>query len=340
MMRCVIYCSIASADWSGDNLNDLIWEIRDRDDPAHVAQRLVYTNGRFIQLIEGPHDAIELAYARIASDPRHHSLVTIVDRRAPERLFPEMATFSTPEPIEAPLDPRGGETDPPNLATGRADHPPSLLELITTASAGAITTSLRVVPRQSRAIDTVDRLLLAVERLVTSSGPSKLTVRDVAIEANVTSQTAYRYFRDTDDLLRVFVNRRQALVLQRIRTKLQQGQFTGEADLADSMISFVFEALRKKRAVPQAFWHFVLKRHHNLHYDQVWSLADDVTAAMRRCDIPCAQITRVEIASGLVAAIAAAKGMALYEPTFFGTPACRTLLRGLFQSPLGVAARS
>jgi AcrR family transcriptional regulator len=339
MIRCIIYCSIASTDWSENDLDNLVGEIRARDDPGHVAQRLVYTNGRFIQVLEGPYDAVELAYARIAGDSRHHSLAMIVDRQAPDRIFPEMAIFSTPDTLESPSGIWDGETDPPNLAVNQTP-PPSLLALLASASAGAITNTLRVVPRQPRAIDTVDRILIAVERLVARSGPSKLTVRDAAIEANVTSQTAYRYFQDTDDLLRGIVSRRQGVMLQRVRTNLQQGQFTSEADIADSMISFLVEALRKRPLAPQAFWRFVLRRHHDLQYDEIWSMAEDVLAAMRRCNIPSAHITRVEVASSLIGTIAAAKGIALNDPAFFGNPSCRALLRAVLQSALGVAART
>ena len=331
MIRCLIYCSIVASDWSNSKLDELIRETRANNDPHQVAQMLVYTNGRFIQLLEGQADAVARAYERIAADPRHHSLTTILSRDAPERLFPELATFSAPETDLAPAD---------------AEHPASsqaeinsLSDLIASAAAGAVKSSLRVMPQQPRAIATVDRLLFAVERLVTSSGPNKLTVQDVAIEANVTSQTAYRYFQNTDDLLRVFVSRRQALVLQRIRKNLLHEHFTTQADLANSMVGFMFDALQKKRAVPQAFWHFVLSRHHDVQYEEIWSLADAVLQTMRRCNIQSTLITRVEVAAGLTAAIAAAKGIALHDAAFFRTAACRTLLTGLFQSALAHGAQ-
>ena len=339
MIRCLIYCSVVSSSWSSIQFDELTRETRANNDPHEVAQLLVYTNGRFIQLLEGQADAVAQAYERITADPRHHSVTTILSRDAPERLFPELAIFPAAESAASPLDHGDSEVDRADHAGNYAETA-SLSDLIASSSAGAVQNSLRVMPRQPRAIATVDRLLLAAERLVTSSGPNNLTVQDVAVEANVTPQTAYRYFQNTDDLLRVFVSRRQALVLQQIRKNLLYDHFTSQADLANRMIDFMFDALQKKRAVPQAFWHFVLSRHHDLQYGEIWLLADAVLDAMRRCDIAAAGVTRVEVAAGLTATIAAAKGIALQDAAFFRTPACRTLLRGLFRSALGSAAQA
>ncbi len=341
MVRCVIYCSIASSPWTTADLEELVRETLTKNAALQVFSRLTYVAGRFIQILEGPAAAIEALYQRIKADPRHHTLVPVLDRQAADRAFPEMTIFAPAKPGD-PQDASDAGAPEPAEPPPLVERPEStsLMDLMASPSAQAIKNSLRVMPLQNRAINTVDRLLLAVERLVTSTGPNKLTVREVALEANVTFQTAYRYFQHTDDLLRVFVSRRQALGLQRVRDALMQGAFTSEADMAETMITILFGALQKKRAVPEAFWQFILRRHHDLQYDEIWSLAEPVFAAMRRCGIPCAHITEAEIASGLMAVIAAAKGIALRQSAFLHTRACRAMMINIFLSALGSTARS
>lgn len=49
---------------------------------------LLYADGvRFLQVLEGPDLPVRRAYARIAADPRHRSLVVLSDRTIDEREF-------------------------------------------------------------------------------------------------------------------------------------------------------------------------------------------------------------------------------------------------------------
>lgn len=48
---------------------------------------LVAGEGRFLQLLEGPAEAVEAVYARIGQDPRHADLALIHSGRAERRLF-------------------------------------------------------------------------------------------------------------------------------------------------------------------------------------------------------------------------------------------------------------
>ena len=48
---------------------------------------LLYSDGQFVQLFEGPELAVRALYARIQRDPRHTQVVTVSDGPAPQRWF-------------------------------------------------------------------------------------------------------------------------------------------------------------------------------------------------------------------------------------------------------------
>lgn len=55
---------------------------------------LVWSDARFAQILEGPADALDLIYARLAEDPRHHDLVLLGRWPIVERLFPDWSMRS------------------------------------------------------------------------------------------------------------------------------------------------------------------------------------------------------------------------------------------------------
>ncbi len=49
---------------------------------------LVHIRRHFFQLLEGPPDAVETTFSRIAADPRHHDVIKLRDLSITERHFP------------------------------------------------------------------------------------------------------------------------------------------------------------------------------------------------------------------------------------------------------------
>jgi hypothetical protein len=66
-----------------------------RDD---VTGALICRDDLFVQFLEGPVDAIEATYGRIARDDRHIDVLPLTRRAIPagERLFPKWAMFDDP----------------------------------------------------------------------------------------------------------------------------------------------------------------------------------------------------------------------------------------------------
>ena len=63
-----------------------------RNNARDAITGLLYVDGRrFLQVLEGPTDAVERAFARIAGDPRHRAVVTLSRRAIEAREFGEWA---------------------------------------------------------------------------------------------------------------------------------------------------------------------------------------------------------------------------------------------------------
>ena len=89
MLRSLAYRSrYVGADFDAD-AERIAATARERNAGLGVTGALVPYEGRFFQVIEGPPDAIEALYARIASDPRHDELRVLVDRPASRRVLPQ-----------------------------------------------------------------------------------------------------------------------------------------------------------------------------------------------------------------------------------------------------------
>jgi hypothetical protein len=62
-----------------------------RNSKSNVSGCLLLVNGWFIQLLEGPSEAVESTLARIAIDPRHNDLQVIENELVKERIFSDWA---------------------------------------------------------------------------------------------------------------------------------------------------------------------------------------------------------------------------------------------------------
>lgn len=87
MLFTLTYVSRATRDFSPGDLDALAEQSR-RDNAAHgITGVLLYAEGRFLQRLEGPRDAIAALYARIARDERHTVVFTTDVRDLERRVF-------------------------------------------------------------------------------------------------------------------------------------------------------------------------------------------------------------------------------------------------------------
>ncbi|SEI20668.1 BLUF domain-containing protein [Tardiphaga sp. OK245] len=88
----ILYLSTANQPFSPGDLSELLQKARARNDAAHITGMLVYSDGDFLQALEGePENVIEV-YGRISVDPRHRD-ISLLQRGIGygDRLFPNWA---------------------------------------------------------------------------------------------------------------------------------------------------------------------------------------------------------------------------------------------------------
>lgn len=86
----LIYASVPrNLHASQTELTDLLDTCRRINTPLGITGLLLYKEGLFLQLLEGPEPAVKQIYAKIFQDSRHHSCMVINEGVADQRLFPD-----------------------------------------------------------------------------------------------------------------------------------------------------------------------------------------------------------------------------------------------------------
>lgn len=77
-------------------LNGILADARRCNPRDDITGALVCRHDLYLQLLEGPRDAVEAAYARIAIDDRHVDVVRLYSAETHTRLFPAWAMRDDP----------------------------------------------------------------------------------------------------------------------------------------------------------------------------------------------------------------------------------------------------
>ena len=80
----LVYKSLAADGVDDAEVLGILRVSQTRNQRERISGLLVFQAPVFVQLLEGPPEAVEALYARIAADPRHHT-VELIERRAAER---------------------------------------------------------------------------------------------------------------------------------------------------------------------------------------------------------------------------------------------------------------
>lgn len=83
----VLYRSRATHAPTETDLQALLEWSRTYNAQQQLTGLLLYSDGRFVQLVEGSEAAVRALYARIQQDPRHTQVVTLSDGPGPQRWF-------------------------------------------------------------------------------------------------------------------------------------------------------------------------------------------------------------------------------------------------------------
>ncbi|WP_413602264.1 BLUF domain-containing protein [Curtobacterium sp. Curtsp57] len=103
MLHSLVYMSSARERFDDDELETILSYARERNTGDGLSGLLVYRAGRFMQLLEGPYDAVMATYARILEDDRHHDVSLLVEESIHTRRFPEWTmAFDRDESSELP----------------------------------------------------------------------------------------------------------------------------------------------------------------------------------------------------------------------------------------------
>lgn len=85
----LIYASTAVDRFGEPELVALLCRAREANARVGVTGMLLYVDGSFFQVLEGEPDAVERQFAKIAADPRHSGIVTIIKEPIAKRSFGE-----------------------------------------------------------------------------------------------------------------------------------------------------------------------------------------------------------------------------------------------------------
>ncbi|MCX6594352.1 MAG: BLUF domain-containing protein [Acidobacteria bacterium] len=84
----LVYTSTASTPMREEELTTLLSKARDRNESLGVTGALVYRDNSFLQVLEGPEEAVRLLYyGSIESDARHKECVVLWEGEAQKREF-------------------------------------------------------------------------------------------------------------------------------------------------------------------------------------------------------------------------------------------------------------
>ncbi|GAA3574791.1 hypothetical protein GCM10022197_34840 [Microlunatus spumicola] len=85
----LVYVSRVAASVTGQGLLELMWASRTYNEAVGITGLLLYSDGGFLQVLEGDQDVVESLYASIEQDPRHDDVTLVRTREQDEREFPD-----------------------------------------------------------------------------------------------------------------------------------------------------------------------------------------------------------------------------------------------------------
>lgn len=103
----IVYSSTASRPFDDAMLRGLLEQSRAANAEHEVTGMLLYRNGRFVQILEGPEASVRETMARIETDPRHHHVRVLIDEYLSERNFADWTMGFEPISASAEALPEG-----------------------------------------------------------------------------------------------------------------------------------------------------------------------------------------------------------------------------------------
>ncbi len=83
----IIYASASAEEMSGPALADILASARRKNEARNISGMLVYHRGSFLQVLEGPEDAVNALFEKIQQDPRHGEINVLFHDKIPAKEF-------------------------------------------------------------------------------------------------------------------------------------------------------------------------------------------------------------------------------------------------------------
>jgi len=92
----LIYTSMASASIKEPNIQDILKAARANNPNVDLTGVLLFHDDTFLQVLEGPKNAVLALVAKIETDPRNHGLIEIFREESEARIFPDWSMAYVP----------------------------------------------------------------------------------------------------------------------------------------------------------------------------------------------------------------------------------------------------
>ena len=86
-MHVVVYVSTQTSRFTDQDLETLLRQSRRNNLVSEITGLLLYKDGNFMQILEGPKPNVHATLAKIKNDPRHCGLMLLLDEETPHREF-------------------------------------------------------------------------------------------------------------------------------------------------------------------------------------------------------------------------------------------------------------
>ena len=88
-MHQIIYLSSSREYLSPEQINELLSKSRENNLKNNITGVLLYFDGDFLQVLEGPKTAVLELFEKIKKDERHTGIITVFNKGITEKHFPE-----------------------------------------------------------------------------------------------------------------------------------------------------------------------------------------------------------------------------------------------------------
>ena len=291
-----------------------------RNQRLGITGRLVYLDGRFIQVLEGPPEGIDAAYDAILRDSRHASVERLLDTHVEDRVFPAWHMDVLAPDARGRVDSVSAR-DLLWAIDGPGEANVDDIELMTALPTPLMTAPLNATPRQDRSTKTVERLLISARLVGLKIGSPEFTVKDVADHAGVGLKTAYRYFSSPGDMVRMLVRQRMAGLFAGFRAYLNGLTETSDQQIARTFAQQVSDGYMRLSGLPPRIVRKLLLEYHDISFQDQWLLAGTILDALRRCGAgrDLVSESQARLAMALAGVAGSAKMAGLADPRMLRT---------------------